>query len=78
MSTLYISKYPVNIGQDKENKNIFAPAQTTFRISEVFCSCLVLKAVVKIPDTYNAQPIMVTPEILAFAFTETEFIKGEE
>jgi len=78
MSTLYISKYPLHIGYSKENNPVFAPAQTTFKISEINSTNLVLKAVVKIPDTHGAYPIMVTPEILAFAFTETEYIKGEE
>lgn len=78
MSTLYISKYPVAIGYNAQNELVLAPAQTTFRISEVNAQFLILKPVVKVPATKSQHPVMVTPEILAFAFTETEFIKGEE
>ena len=74
MTELYACKYKVQIGCDEENKPVMVPVGTVFVVDSIAGNSLALKPATKVPPVRHDYPVMVTPDLLAFAFTKNDTI----
>ena len=74
MTELYACKYKVQIGCDEENKPVMVPVGTVFIIDGIAANSLALKPVTKATSVKHDYPVMVTPELLEFAFTKNDYL----
>jgi len=73
MKTFFVSKYPVDVGYEKENsKKITAPVGTIFTITCINGDFFGLMPIKKIPNMISAT--MVSSGVLSLGFTEQDHI----
>ena len=74
MTELYACKYKVHIGSDDENKPVTVPVGTVFIVDGIGGNMIGLKPATRTPYVKNEYPVMVSPDVLEFAFTKNETI----
>ena len=74
MTELYACKYKICIGNDEQSNSIFVPSGTVFVVESIMGNMIYLRPAVKVPPVKHDYPVMVSPDVLEFAFTKNDTI----